>query len=95
MVEVTMTWDFVPGADMSAYEAFTKQAIQQVLAAPGLVEIRAHRNLLGSPQVRATYVFESAADFARSVVSLASSARAWTCRGACITRALDRLQHRS
>ncbi len=65
MVEATVTWDFVPGADMNAYEALAKQGVQQVLAAPGIVEFRANRNLLGSPQVRATYVFETMVDFAR------------------------------
>ena len=46
MVEATLTYDFLPGADMKAYEDFAKRAIPQALAAPGLVEIRAHRNLL-------------------------------------------------
>ncbi len=36
-----------------------------MLKAPGFVELRASRNLLGSPQVRAVFVWKTMEDFAR------------------------------
>jgi hypothetical protein len=36
-----------------------------MLKAPGLVEIRAYRSLLGSPQVRLTLVWQTLADWAQ------------------------------
>ncbi|MBM4425373.1 MAG: hypothetical protein FJ030_18675 [Chloroflexi bacterium] len=64
MVEIVMTWDFLPGANMQAYAEFAKKSIGTVLQAPGFVEFRANRNALGSPQVRATWVWQSKADWA-------------------------------
>ena len=64
MVEVTMTWDLRPDIDMEAYTNFSKHAVSKVLEAPGFREFRAHRNMLGSPHVRATYVWRSLADWA-------------------------------
>lgn len=63
MVEVHMTWDFVPGADQQAYNAWAKKAIGTVLQQPGILEFRAHRNLCGSPMVLVVTDFESAADW--------------------------------
>lgn len=65
MIEVDMTYDFSPGMNQEAYGEFVKRAIATVLQAPGLVEFRASRSLLGSPQVRSTTVWQTLADWAR------------------------------
>jgi heme-degrading monooxygenase HmoA len=64
MVEVDLRWDFLPGMDQEAYQAWAKKAIGTILQAPGLVEFRANRNMLASPQIRTTSVWESMADWA-------------------------------
>lgn len=65
MIEVNMTYDLLPDIDQQAYGEFVKKAIATVLRAPGFVEFRANRNVLGSPQVRSTSVWQSLADWAR------------------------------
>jgi heme-degrading monooxygenase HmoA len=64
-VEVHWCWDFLPGMDKKAYAEFSKNAIGTFMKAPGLIEFRANRNLLGSPQGRATTVWRSLADWAK------------------------------
>ena len=64
-VEVNLIYDFLPGIDQQAYQEWAKKAIGTVLQSPGLVEFRANRNVLGSPQVRSTSVWQSLADWAR------------------------------
>ena len=74
MVEIVYTWDFLPGANLQAYAEFAKKSIGVVLQAPWFVEFRANRNALGSPQVRATWVWQSKADwekFADSATAMA------------------------
>jgi heme-degrading monooxygenase HmoA len=65
MIEVNMTYDFLPGIDQQAYGELARRAIATVLEAPGLVEFRASRNLLGSPQVRSSTVWRTLADWAK------------------------------
>lgn len=64
MIEVDLKYDLLPGCDMQAYQAWAKKAIGTVLQAPGIVEFRASRNMLASPQIRATSVFKTMADWA-------------------------------
>ena len=64
MIDVTVTWDLRPGIDHQAYAELSKRAVGAVLNAPGFVEFRAHRNIIGSPQVRASYLWHSLADWA-------------------------------
>jgi heme-degrading monooxygenase HmoA len=64
MVEVNTTWDFLPGMDQDAYAVWSKRKIELHLKAPGFVEFRANRNLIGQPQARATSVWETMADAA-------------------------------
>jgi hypothetical protein len=64
MIEVTVTWELRPGIDLEAYAAFAKNAVSTALQAPGIVEVRAQRGLL-APQVRATYVWQSLADWGK------------------------------
>jgi heme-degrading monooxygenase HmoA len=63
MIEVVLTYDLVPGADQQAYLAWAKNAIGATMQQPGLIEFRAHRNLLGTPQVRTTTEWQSLADW--------------------------------
>ena len=65
MIEVNKSYDLLPGIDRQAYVAWSKGASATMLQAPGLVEMRVHRNLLGSPQVRSTSVWQSLAAWAR------------------------------
>jgi heme-degrading monooxygenase HmoA len=62
-IEVVQKYDLLPGVDQEAYAELMKKVIAALLRAPGLVEIDARRNLLGSPQVRATSVWQSLADW--------------------------------
>ena len=65
MIEVSKTYDLVPGVDQQAYLEFSKRALAVMLKAPGIVEIRAYRSLLGSPHVRLTLLWQTLADWAK------------------------------
>lgn len=73
MIEVNKTYDFLPGIDPHAYAEYAKKAICTLLEASGLVELRAHRNVLGSPPARLTTVWKTLADWAK----FAESAERW------------------
>lgn len=62
-IEIVHTYDLLANADQQGYAELMKKVVEALLRAPGLVEIRAHRNLLGSPEVRATSVWEHLADW--------------------------------
>ena len=64
MIELNMTYDLLPGIDQQAYQVMAKKAVGLLLQSPGLVEFRASRNVLGSPQVRATSVWQTLVDWA-------------------------------
>jgi heme-degrading monooxygenase HmoA len=64
MIEVDFTYNFHPGIDEQAYAKLAKRATAMMLAAKGFIEFRAHRNLVGSPHVRRTSVWESLSDWA-------------------------------
>ncbi len=64
-VEVCMTYDILPGVDKKAWAEFAKFSVATYMKAPGLIEWRANRNLLGSPQVRITNVWQSFGDLAK------------------------------
>ena len=64
MIEMNLIYDFLPGIDQEAYQAWAKKAVGSVLKSPGIIEFRANRNVLGSPQVRATSVWKTLADWA-------------------------------
>lgn len=65
MMESIITWDLVPNVDQGAYAAWAKKAIGAVLKQPGLIEFRANRNLLGTPQVRVVSVWSALGDWAK------------------------------
>jgi hypothetical protein len=64
MIEVNKTYDLLPGIDQQAYLDYGQRAFATMLKAPGLVEIRAYRSLLGSPHVRLALVWQTLADWA-------------------------------
>jgi len=65
MIEVNKTFDLLPGIDQLAYLEYSKRALATMLKAPGIVEIRSQRSLLGSPQVRLTLEWQTLADWAK------------------------------
>ena len=65
MIEVSFRYDMLPGVDIKTYAEWAKKAVAIILQQPGVVEFRASRSLLGSPQVRTSTVFQSAADWER------------------------------
>ncbi len=69
MIEVQITWDFLPGMDQDEYAVWSQKKVNLHLNAPGMIEFRANRNLLGEPQVRATSIWESMADAANFLES--------------------------
>jgi heme-degrading monooxygenase HmoA len=83
MIEVNKTYDFLPGIDQQAYGELAQKGIRMMLQAPGIVELRGHRNMLSSRQVRLTTVWETLADWAKFAESaerqvLESELRAFT-----------------
>ena len=64
MVEIVFTYDFVPGMDEQAYARLARRATEMMVSAPGFVEFRAHRSLVGTPHVRRTSVWRSLSDWA-------------------------------
>jgi heme-degrading monooxygenase HmoA len=64
MIEVNTTWELLPNIDEKAYGEWAKKTVGTVLKAPGIVEFRAHRNILGSSQIRSTAVWQSLSDWA-------------------------------
>ena len=69
MIEVNTTWELLPEIDQEAYGEWAKETVGKILKAPGLVEFRANRNILGSPQVRSTAVWQTLADWANYTYS--------------------------
>jgi hypothetical protein len=65
MIEVNKTYDLLPDIDQQAYLEYGKRAFATILKAQGLVEIRAFRSLLGSPQVRLALMWQTLADWAK------------------------------
>jgi len=65
MIEVTNTYDLRPGVDLELYAKWSKQAAATIVRQPGLIELRANRNMLGSPMIRTTTCWASLGDWAR------------------------------
>lgn len=57
-IEIVHKCDVSANADPQGYAELMKKVVAALLRATGLVEIRASHNLLGSPEVRATSVWE-------------------------------------
>ena len=69
MIEVNTFWYMLPNVKQQAYIEFSKRAIGATLQAPGLVEFRANRNMLGSPKIRTTHVWQTMSDYANFIES--------------------------
>jgi hypothetical protein len=69
MIEISLTYDFQPGIDQRAYVEYAKNLIGVIQQAPGLIEFRAHRNMLGSPQIRGTSVWQTLGDWVKFLES--------------------------
>lgn len=65
MVEVAFTYDLNPDIDEEAYSRLARKATMMMVHADGFIELRANRNLLGSPHVRRTSVWKSMAHWAK------------------------------
>src|SRR6476620_3248469 len=65
MIESHLSYDLLPNADMKAYVEWVKNTVKALVEQPGVVEFRATRNVLGAPQVRATTVWQSLADWSK------------------------------
>jgi heme-degrading monooxygenase HmoA len=64
MVEVSFTYDFHPNIDERAYSVVAKKATAIMVKAEGFIELKANRNMVGSPHVRRTSVWKSLAHWA-------------------------------
>ena len=65
MIEVNKTYDLLSGIDRQAYLQVAQKGIKMMLQATGIVELKANRNLLGSPKVRLTTLWNTLADWAK------------------------------
>ena len=50
MIEVTNTYDLQLGVNLESYAEWARKAAETIVQQPGLVELRANRNMLGAPQ---------------------------------------------
>jgi heme-degrading monooxygenase HmoA len=64
MIEVNKTFTFHPNVDQKALTEYRKKAIGTLLQTPGVIEVRSQRNILGTPQVRLTILWQTLADWA-------------------------------
>ena len=67
MTEIELMYDLKSGIDLQAYQEWAKKAIGIILGSPGIIEFRAHRNVLGTPYVRSTTVWKSLTDWSNFV----------------------------
>lgn len=65
MFECDMTYDFLPNVDMKAYVEWAKKVWGIMAQQDGMMEFRANRNVLGSPQIRTVTMFRSLEDWAK------------------------------
>jgi heme-degrading monooxygenase HmoA len=67
MIEVVFTYDFLADIDEHAYAKLAHKATRMMVSADGFIEFHANRNIVGSPLVRRTSVWESFAHYAAFV----------------------------
>jgi heme-degrading monooxygenase HmoA len=65
MIEIIITYDFLPGENQNAYAEYAMKTIGALLKAPGFIEFRGNRNILGLPQIRSTSVWQTLSDWAK------------------------------
>jgi len=64
MIEVDLFYEFRRDIDQQAYLQWAKKTIGAILQQPGIIEFRAYRNVMISPEVRSTSVWQTLADWA-------------------------------
>jgi len=65
MIEANLSYDLLPNVDVRAYGEWVRKAVGVMAKQPGMTEFRANRNVLGSPQIRATSMWRSLEDWAK------------------------------
>jgi heme-degrading monooxygenase HmoA len=65
MIECDLTYDLLPNVDTKAYVEWAKKTIGTMAKQPGMVEFRANRNVLATPQIRTVSTWNSIDDWAR------------------------------
>jgi heme-degrading monooxygenase HmoA len=65
MIESNLRYDLLPNLDMKAYKEWVKKAVEVMAKQPGMIEFRANRNVLGSPQIRTSTTWRSLEDWAK------------------------------
>lgn len=65
MIEVCLFFNFYKGVDEDSYSEWAKKAIVHLLKSPGIIEFKANRNLLGTPQVRLSTTWKSLGDWSK------------------------------
>jgi quinol monooxygenase YgiN len=65
MIEVNLSYDLLPNVDMKAYREWVKKAVDTTVKQPGMLEFRANRNVLGTPQIRTSAMWRSLEDWAK------------------------------
>lgn len=65
MIEVEFTYDILSNIDEEAYARLARKATVMMLNSDGFIELRANRNLLGSPHVKRSSVWESMEQYSR------------------------------
>jgi len=65
MIEVNKTFSLHSHVDQKALMEYRKKAIATLLQTPGVLEVRSSHNVLGTPQVRLTIVWQTFADWAK------------------------------
>ena len=65
MIECDVTYDVLPGVDLKSYGAWAKRTAEAMARQPGVMEFRASRNVLGTPQVRTSVMWKSLAEWAK------------------------------
>lgn len=65
MIESNLSFNLLPNVDMKAYGEWVKKTVSSLAKQPGMVEFRANRNFLGSPQIRSSTVWQSLDDWSK------------------------------
>lgn len=63
MIEVHLAYDIKPGIDEQVYFEWLKQQIVTILKTQRIIEIRAHRNINGNPEVLVVALWENPEDW--------------------------------
>lgn len=65
MIEVEFTYDILSDIDEEAYSRLARKATIMMLNSDGFIELRANRNLLGSPHRKRSSLWKSMEHYAR------------------------------